>query len=129
MLKSCVDVLTAPITNLVDLSVSDSEGIFPDVFKLAVVSPLLKKHTLPKEELSSYRPISNLNFVSKILEKVIFARLSAHLESFESLSPYQSAYRKFHSTETALTRIHSDAYGNESQAGVRTCPSRLVCCV
>ena len=106
LLKSCVDVLTAPITNLVNRSLS--EWIFPDVFKNAVVSPLLKKHSLPKEELSSYRPISNLNFVSKTLEKVISSRLSAHFESFPSLSPYLSAYRKFHSTETALTRIHND---------------------
>ena len=56
----------------------------------------------------SYRPISNLNFISKVLEKVIYSRLSAHLESFPALSKFQSAYRKFHSTETALLHIHND---------------------
>jgi len=69
---------------------------------------LLKKQSLPKDDLSSYRPISNLNFISKILEKVIYARLCRHLESFPSLSCFQSAYRKLHSTETALLRIHND---------------------
>src|SRR5579872_6877007 len=41
-------------------------------------------------------------------EKVIHSRLNTHLESFSALSHFQSAYRKFHSTETALLRIHND---------------------
>ena len=69
---------------------------------------LLKKHSLPPDDLSSYRPISNLNFISKILERIIHSRLSQHLQSFPSLSPFQSAYRKFHSIETALLRIQND---------------------
>ena len=85
-----------------------SEGSFPSTFKHALVKPLLKKHNLPQDELSSYRPISNLNFVSKVLERIIHARISSHLESFPSITPFQSAYRQFHSTETALLRIQSD---------------------
>ena len=57
---------------------------------------------------SSYRPISNLNFVSKVLERIIHARISSHLESIPSITPFQSAYRQFHSTETALLRIQND---------------------
>lgn len=106
LLKSCIDALVDPITRLINLSLS--EGVFPTSFKHAVVSPLLKKQSLPKDDLSSYRPISNLNFISKILEKVIYARLCSHLESFPSLSRFQSAYRKFHSAETALLRVHND---------------------
>ena len=44
-----------PITTFINLSLS--EGIFPDVFKHAIVTPLHKQHSLPKDELSSYRPI------------------------------------------------------------------------
>ena len=106
LLKSCIEALLDPITNLINLSLS--EGIFPAHFKTAVVKPLLKKHSLPRDDLSSYRPISNLNFVSKILERIIHTRLTNHLHSFPSLCPFQSAYRKFHSTETALLRIHND---------------------
>src|SRR5688572_21112770 len=69
---------------------------------------LLKKHSLPKNDLSSYRPISNLNFISKVLERVLYSRLCNHLDSFPSFSPFQSAYRKLYSTETAMTRIHND---------------------
>ena len=63
---------------------------------------------LPYDDLSSYRPISNLSFLSKILERLIFNRLLSHLNSFDSISPFQSAYRKFYSTETALLRIRND---------------------
>jgi len=106
LLKSCLDVLIQPITKIVNLALS--EGIFPSLYKNALVTPLLKKHGLPAEDLASYRPISNLNFVSKIIERVIYSRLSAHLGSFPSLSPFQSAYRPFHSTESALLRIQND---------------------
>ena len=106
LLKSCLDALILPITTIINHSLSD--GIFPDQFKSAIVTPLHKKHSLPHDDLSSYRPISNLNFISKILERVIHSRLSDHLQSFSSLCPFQSAYRKHHSTETALLRIYND---------------------
>jgi hypothetical protein len=85
-----------------------SEATFHPLLKSAIVSPLLKKHVLPHDDLASYRPISNLNFISKILERIIHSRLSDHLQTFPSISSYQSAYRKYHSTETALLRIHND---------------------
>ena len=106
LLKSCANALSYPITRLINLSLSD--GSFPNDLKHAIVNPLLKKSSLPKDQLSSYRPISNLNFISKLLERVIYSRMCKHLESFPSLSCFQSAYRKFHSTETALLRIHND---------------------
>jgi hypothetical protein len=106
LLKSSLPALLLPITTLVNLSLS--EGIFPSQFKHALVKPLLKKHNLPSEDLSSYRPISNLNFISKIIERIIHNRLTNHLSSFQSVSLFQSAYRKFHSTETALLRIQND---------------------
>src|SRR3989442_408692 len=67
LLKSCLDSLITPITNIMNLSFL--EGFFPTCFKDALVYLLLKKHNLPNEDLSSYRPISNLNFLSKILER------------------------------------------------------------
>ena len=73
-----------------------------------MVKPLLKKFSLPPDDLASYRPISNLNFVSKILERIIHTRITEHLQTFPSICPFQSAYRKFHSTETALLRIQND---------------------
>ena len=80
------------------------DDAIPAQRKKAIVRPLIKKHNLPKDDLNSYRPISNLNFVSKLLEKVIYSQLCAHLESFPSLSKFQSAYRKLYSSETALLK-------------------------
>ncbi|MDW0252368.1 MAG: reverse transcriptase family protein, partial [Nitrososphaeraceae archaeon] len=106
LLKSCLDVLIHPITTIINMSLS--EGIFPETFKEATIRPLLKKHNLPHDDLSSYRPISNLNFLSKVLERIIHTRINSHLQTFPSLCPFQAAYRKFHSTETALIRIYND---------------------
>ncbi len=106
LLKTCMDVLVTPITSIVNLSLA--EGVFPASFKIAHVSPLLKKPTLAKDEMKNYRPVSNLSFVSKILEKVVANRLNTHVHGSNTSNPFQSAYRKFHSTETALLNISSD---------------------
>ena len=63
---------------------------------------------MPKDDLSSYRPVSKLNLISKILERVIHTRLTSHLKTFPSLSRFQSAHRKFHSTEIAPPYIYND---------------------
>jgi hypothetical protein len=106
LLKKCLDSLIFPITTIINLALS--EGTFPNSFKNALIHPLLKKPNLPREDLSSYRPISNLNFLSKVLERIIHSRINCHLQNSPSLNTFQSAYRKFHSTETALLRIHND---------------------
>ena len=58
--------------------------------------------------MKNYRPVSNLSVISKVLEKVVVNQLSTHINSSNTSNQYQSAYRKFHSTETALLKIHSD---------------------
>src|SRR6218665_1662869 len=63
--------------------------------------PRLKKPTLPPCEISSYRPISNLSFLSKLLERVASVQLTGFLSAAGLLPVHQSAYRRFHSIETA----------------------------
>ena len=106
LVKDCIDILVTPIVSIVNLSLS--EGCFPSHFKSTLVSPLLKKPTLSRDNMENYRPMSNLSFLSKILEKVVASRLNSHINSSHTSNDYQSAYRKFHSTETALFKIHSD---------------------
>ena len=55
-----------------------------------------------KEVPSNYRPISNLHNISKILERLLLARVQDHIISSTNFNPFQSAYRKYNSTETAL---------------------------
>ena len=103
LLKSCLDVLLVPITQMVNLYLISR--VFPDIFKTSHVIPLLKKLSLSKDDMKNYRSVSNLNFVSKIIEKVIANRIRSHLERNDLSNQYQSAYKKFHSTETALLKV------------------------
>ena len=90
-----------------------SSGCFPSCMKSAIVKPLLKKSTLNPEIFKNYRPVSNLSYVSKVIEKVIAARLLSHMQGQNLLDPFQSAYRSGHSTETALLRVHNDMSDNQ----------------
>ena len=85
-----------------------SSGCFPSCMKSAIVKPLVKKSTLNPAIFKNYRPVSNLSYVSKVIEKVIAARLLSHMQDQNLLDPFQSAYRSGHSTETALLRVHND---------------------
>ena len=58
--------------------------------------------------MKNYGLVSNLSFLSKILEKAVACRLYSHTSRTKVLSQFQSAYRKSHSTETALLKIHND---------------------
>ena len=80
----------------------------PQNFKEFHVRPLLKKTSLPKKQLKKYRPVSNLGFISKTLENIVANRLQAHIKNNHLSNPLQSAYRKHHSTESALLKVHND---------------------
>ncbi|CAC5421346.1 unnamed protein product [Mytilus coruscus] len=100
LLKSCSNELLPAMTNIVNCSLSES--LVPSSFKQAIVRPLLKKPGLDREVFKNYRPVSNLPFLSKVLEKVVSSRLEHHIESNNLHENLQSAYRTRHSTETAL---------------------------
>lgn len=106
VLKSCVNTILPTITTIINKSILEST--VPASLNNAVVRPLLKKQGLHKEVLKNYRPVSNLSFISKFLEKVINFRLEDHLQSNNLHDRQQSAYRAYHSTETALLRVHHD---------------------
>ena len=76
-------------------------GVFPDKWKEALVTPLLKKPGLDLI-FKNYRPVSNLCFISKLTEKAVVNQLMYHMEMNCPLPSYQSAYCPHHSTETAL---------------------------
>ena len=106
LLKQHAECLVPIITNIVNISLAD--GVFPDHFKTAHVFPLIKKATLDCNALKNYRPVSNLPYISKIVEKVVAARLQKHLQDNQLYEPMQSAYRPAYSTETALVRVTND---------------------
>ena len=105
LVKDCIDILITPITSIINLSFT--EGSFPSLHS-AHVSLILKEPSLNKDSMKNYRPVSNLSFLSKVLKKVVVNQINTHINSSNTSSQYQPAYRKFHSTETALLKIHSD---------------------
>ena len=88
-----------------------SEGIVPKSWKSAQVTPLLKKPSLDHNVASSYRPISNLPVLSKLSERLVLSRVMSYLNNSNLLPTHQSAYRRHHSTETAVTKVYSDILG------------------
>ncbi|HKU50930.1 MAG TPA: hypothetical protein VJQ25_00560 [Nitrospira sp.] len=106
MLKLCSNVFAPLIVHLANLSFT--KGKFPAQYKIAQVTPLLKKAGLDASEPANYRPISNLSTMLKIVERLCLARLLPHISTSGNFNPLQSAYRKLHSTETALLKIMDD---------------------
>ena len=90
VLKECLTDLLPAITNIVNVSITDA--VVPSSLKNASLHPLLKKQTLPYEEFSSFRPVSNLAFISKCVEKVVAAQTCQHVEDNNLNELYQSAY-------------------------------------
>ena len=105
LLKKCLSSLLPIITNIVNQSLTSS---MPSCFKEAILTPILKKSDLDKENLKNYRPISNLSYVSKLIEKVVARQMTNYFSSNNLDEAMQSAYRANHSTETALCKIHND---------------------
>ena len=90
--------LADTLVKIVNLIISGC--VFPKSEKLAIVKPTLKSR-LDRQCLSSYRPVSNLSFLSKVIESVIHIQLMDYLSAIHVLPDNQSAFRKLHSTETA----------------------------
>ena len=74
------------------VNLSLTSGTVPIAFKKAVVKPLIKKPNLDPELLGNYRPVSNLPYLSKILERAVADQLQAHLDTNGLHVKFQSAY-------------------------------------
>ena len=106
LLRDCAHEMVLLLTAVINLSLR--YGVVPSRLKKALVRPLLKKPGLDKSVLNNYRPLSNLPCLSKIIERVVAARLSAHMSEHNFSEPYQSAYEPNHSVETALLCVQND---------------------
>ena len=105
LFKKIVPLVIDIVTKLINKSLT--EGAFSIHWKTAIIPPLLKK---PGIELiaSNYMPVSNLPFLSKVVEKIVLTRFNKHCDKYQLMPDYQSAYRKNFSCETAIIKITND---------------------
>jgi len=99
-LKAVFDIIAPFLTALFNRSLSS--GSVPEAFKAAYITLLLQKSDIDPADVSSYRPVSNLSVVSKLLEWLVARQLLDYLSRSGLLPRLQSAYRAGHSTETAV---------------------------
>ena len=116
LLIECLDSILPALTDLFNSSLAS--GIFPQCFKSALVTPILKKRCLDHNDLNNYRPVSNLCFVAKILKKLVLSQVSSHLNSHNRYNTCQSAYRPGHRTETALLKVVNDLYPSVNKGNI-----------
>ena len=108
VMKSLANTLTPLFSSIINQSLIT--GVIPSILKHSIITPILKKNSLNINELSNFRPIAQLPLISKILEKIVFKQITTFID-FNNLScNLQSAFRKNHSTETAITLILNDIY-------------------
>ncbi len=100
MILEYSDILIGAITSIINMSLES--GSVSEVYKEVLVRPLIKKPGSDENNMKNYRPVSNLPFMSKLLEKAVKVRLSTHLTDNNLLEKFQSAYRPRHSTRQHL---------------------------
>ena len=90
ILKSFPKKLSAVVLNLIRFSLE--KGIFFHALKQEIVKPHIKIGNLDPEDLANYRPISNLSYTSKLLERSALKQVTVHPESNALFFAFQSAY-------------------------------------
>ena len=106
ILREMVDVVLLFIW--VTCNASLREGHLPSSQKRVVVTPILKKANADLDDPRNYRPISNLTFLSKVIERMVVVQITEYLDQANLMPELQSAYRQRHSTESALVKVVSD---------------------
>ncbi len=103
LLKEVLPEVIDPLLSIINSSLS--LGYVHKTFKMTVIKPLIKKTQLDPKDLVNYRLISNLPFLSKILEKIVSSQLYSFLEKHNICEDIQSGFRPSHNTETTHIRV------------------------
>ena len=110
LFKDAADFIWKPLTMVFNSSLK--YGIFPDIWKLARVTPIFKTGSKSQKDGNNHRPISVISVFSRMLEKIVHDQLIEYPITDKVLTPNQSAFRKLYSTVTSL--INGTAYWYEN---------------
>ena len=88
LLKGTLDATLPHLVDFINLCLA--QGTVPQNLKQALFRPLMKKPSLNLNELKNYRPVSNLSYVSKLLERVVTHQLNSHMQEYGLHEPLQS---------------------------------------
>lgn len=102
ILKEFAKLLVDPVGHVINESLIN--GIFPEVFKVAIVAPIHKKND--RSDMANYRPVSLLSSISKLFEYAMLSRLLPFLEKNKILSDTQYGFRKQKSTVSAILSFY-----------------------
>jgi len=120
LFKISAAYVCSPLTYICNKSIL--AGTFPDRMKFSVIKPIFKKGN--KMNLTNYRPISLLISFSKVFEKALFNRLTAHFDNTKLLVGNQFGFRKGIATEDAIFKLINgtlNALNNKKMAGSIFC--------
>ena len=106
LVKKCFTTLGPIMLAIVNKSLTCSS--FPDGLKHAVITPIIKDENKDQNNPQNYRPVSNLPFLEKLLERIAFEQLSKHVNDHNLHAVNQSSYRRHHSCETAMFKMVGD---------------------
>ena len=112
LLSYCKNELITYLTHLVNISLSTGNI---NNLKEAYVRPTIKNTTCNADLLQNYRPISNLSFISKLVERAVLSRLNEHLSMNGFINHHQFGYKKNHSCESLLLTLANDILENMEQ--------------
>ena len=100
VLEGCLPI----VTHITNRSLDTNQ--FCEEWKETLVKPLIKTISRPKK--TNYRLVSNLGFISQVVEKVTLTQFTKHCDENRLLPAYQSAYRRNHSCKTSLVKLLDD---------------------
>lgn len=81
---------------------------FSNTRKLQLLNSLLKKHNVDASALNSYRPLSNVYFIGKTMENIVFNQICNYLDTNGFFYDYHSGFSQHYSKETAVVKVLID---------------------
>ena len=117
LIKSCIDILLPTYCELVNKSLG--EGSMENM-KTSVIDPLIKKAGLDVDIHNNYRPVNNLRFFSKLVERVAKIRKDEHMTINNLHTPEEFGYKQNHNTETMMIGLTDEVLRgfDENQATI-----------